>query len=273
MSTSDGNIVFLHIPKTAGQSVHAFLERIVGKSAVAPARVNAGLLKMTREEIRSYRLISGHLDWALLDCVLEPKFVFTVLRDPLERILSFYHYLRAEAAKLDPARLALPQHAGMRAALELSCDDYFCAGPPHLRTFLDNHYSNFYAFYFAGRSYDGRQKIMSQRAVDENFNDIRVVEMALSNLRTLTRVYRVDELNQLEIDVTTFVRNSNLLIPSGASLSTHQSGLADMRVNVGDRLSTSQRIDTMRKFGATKRTFDRLEDMTRLDNEIWRNFA
>src|SRR5437763_13062723 len=130
------NIFFLHIPNAAGQSVHEFLKKIVGPGAVAPARVNDPLYGLSAPEIGRYRLMSGHLDWALLDCVREPKFVFTILRNPVERILSFYFFLRAEARRLSEEALRLPQNQGKEAALNLSCDDYFTRGKPHLRSFL-----------------------------------------------------------------------------------------------------------------------------------------
>ena len=263
-------IVFLHIPKTAGQSVHAFLERLVSAPAVAPARVNTALVGLSIEDLRRYKVISGHLDWGLLDCVLDPKFVFTVLRHPLDRILSFYFFLRAEAKRLAPEELKSPQRAGMRAALELSCDDYFCAGTPQLRNFLDNHYDNFYTFYFAQRSYDGFQRVASQRAHNRNLTDERLTEMALQNLALLRHVYRVDELGRLEAEVTSFMADE-AHVPQKAKAPPPK--LADLHMNVGDPRSSDERAEELHRLGATKRTFDRLKAMTRLDDVIWQAFA
>jgi hypothetical protein len=83
------SVIFLHIPKTAGQSVHGFLHAQFQPEEFCPARENFQLLPIPIERLQKYRLFSGHLDWSLLDAVPEPRFVFTVLRRPIERILSF----------------------------------------------------------------------------------------------------------------------------------------------------------------------------------------
>ena len=83
-------VIFLHIPKTAGQSVHAALVNAFGNEAVCPARVNDQLRRMSITEINRYQVFSGHFDWSLLDCIKGPKYVFTILREPIDRILSFY---------------------------------------------------------------------------------------------------------------------------------------------------------------------------------------
>ena len=93
------NVIFLHIPKTAGQSVHSFLVHLFGQGAIAPARVNEQLIQLSIPQIRKYSVFSGHMDWAMLDCVERPRFVFTILREPTDRILSFYYYLRSEAKR------------------------------------------------------------------------------------------------------------------------------------------------------------------------------
>jgi len=45
---------------------------------------------MSITEINRYQVFSGHFDWSLLDCIKGPKYVFTILREPIDRILSFY---------------------------------------------------------------------------------------------------------------------------------------------------------------------------------------
>ncbi len=252
-------LVFLHIPKTAGQSVHAYLQGGFSAAEIAPSRMNNMLIGMTLDEIRRYRLFSGHLDWALLDGIEPPKFVFTILREPRDRILSFYFFLRAKAGRMPPGELELPQHQGMKAALELPCDEYFCGGKPHLRTFLDNHYDNFYAYYFAGRMFDGRSRILGRRQVDPSFNDDRVVDAALSNMTHLDGVYTVDDLGALERD-----------LKARAGLSRAGKPLANYKVNVGDSDSAGKRVEQLQRLGATERTMSRLDAMVRLDNEIWR---
>ena len=81
-------IVFLHIPKTAGQTIHFALAEMVGARNVSPIRVNGQAVDHCTLP-PGYLLHSGHIDWTNLDSVEGNPFVFTVLRDPAERIGSF----------------------------------------------------------------------------------------------------------------------------------------------------------------------------------------
>lgn len=255
-------IVFLHIPKTAGQSVHHFLSFFFKPNEISPARINEQLLMMPVQEIRKYRLFSGHMDWSLLDCVDGPRFTFTILREPVSRIVSFYLYLLREAKLLSAEELQLPQNGGKRAILELSCDQYFTAGPMGIRTFLDNHYDNFYAYFFAGRRYDARQKLKGIQAQDKSFTNEKIVEMAIANLKLLDGVYTVDTLGRLEKDI----RAATGMTEGGPALET-------LRVNTGDANDIDQRLSELGKLGATEATFKRIKAMTALDQQIWEKFC
>ncbi len=82
-------LVFVHVPKSAGTSVHNFLIDSFGKDALAPPR----LIHEFHNVPLGYKLYSGHtcLDqWATLP--VKPRFV-TWLRDPVRRVLSTYYFL------------------------------------------------------------------------------------------------------------------------------------------------------------------------------------
>jgi hypothetical protein len=258
MNEQPPSVVFLHIPKTAGQSVHAFLERLFGKKQVAPVRVNSHLLGLTVPEIRKYRVYSGHLDWNLLDCLPEPRFTFSIFRDPMDRILSFYLYLRAEAARFTEEELRSPQRRGLHAARHMSPDEYFVSPRNGIRDFLDDHYDNFYAFYFAGRCYEARRRLLGLRASGAEMDDQRVVDMALANIALLDGVYCMDRLDALEADLTRV-----------AGVKAPPMMLQEFRANKGDGTTREQRLAKLRELGATEATFDRLRNMTRLDDVIW----
>lgn len=254
------SIVFLHIPKTAGQSVHHFLQALVQPDLVAPARLNDQLYLLSIADLRRYRLFSGHLDWALLDCILQPKFAFTILRNPVDRILSFYFFLRAEAQKLSEEELKRPENQGKHAVLHLSCDEYFTAGKPHIRTFLDNHYDNFYMYYFAGRTYDARQRLLARKAADKSFDTARILKMAFDNLSLLDGVYTIDRLDCLERDLR-FATGFREQRPS----------LAKLHINRGAS-DPADRMKALAALGATEATFDRIRAMVAQDEEIWKHY-
>lgn len=187
-------IVFLHVPKTAGQTVHGELVRLVGGPAhVSPVRVHtqAGA---SGQMPPGYRLYSGHIDWTAIDHLPPGRFAFTILRDPRERIASFYLYLREEARRLSPTELALPCNLGKCRVLSLSADDYFLGGDAMWQTFIRDHYDNFYTSYFATR------RMRDRRALDV-LSPGDAIAAAAAGLAGLQGVYDIGALDRLETDL------------------------------------------------------------------------
>ena len=119
-------LLFLHIPKTAGQSVHRYLLDGFNEQDVCPYRVDAQYQNGDLDP-NAYSIHSGHIDWSRLENLSGEKIVFTILRKPMDRILYFYFYfyLRSEAQKVSASELEKPERSGLRAALELTPDEYF----------------------------------------------------------------------------------------------------------------------------------------------------
>ena len=184
-------IVFLHIPKTAGQTIHSALAKMVGQSHVSPVRVNEQAIDGAHYP-EGYRLYSGHLDWTDLAKVQGDPFVFTVLRDPMERLASFFLYIRDTARKADAE--TLKSRFGLQRMLEWSTDDYFFGGDDRWQGFIRNHYYNFYCSFFATHQMDGRFWI-EKLSVDE------VLAKATENARSIKHIYDVNNLAALESDI------------------------------------------------------------------------
>lgn len=185
-------IVFLHIPKTAGQTIHHALSAAVGARHVSPVRVNAQAGQGPKMP-PGYRLYSGHIDWMELPSLPDP-FTFTVLRDPRERIASFYFYLLKEARE---GRAAPdPETGGAPPILARDADGYFCGGGPLWQRHIANHYDNFYCRYFATGRYDSA-------GAWEGIPPAHRLKTALTRAHShLDRVYSVTDLAALEADLT-----------------------------------------------------------------------
>ena len=252
-------VVFLHIPKTAGQSVHTALINAFGKESVCPARVNDQLRRMSITELNRYQVFSGHFDWSLLDCIKGPKYVFTILREPIDRIFSFYFYLRDEAEKLTIEQRATPERQGLKAAFELSPRDYFLGSAPHLRRFLDDHYDNFYTYYFAGRHYESRGEMVGLIKRGE-ISSQQVLQMAKDNLTLLDDVFTVDNIGA----VFSAIRSI-----SGKELMADER----YRVNVNAKVPAEDRKMQLQALGADTATMERLQEYCLLDNELWKLFS
>lgn len=100
----------LHIPKTAGTSLHALLAGCFPAHAVCPIGPSLELLRIPREEFRRFDFFSGHLQFGLyLQEVLQrPVRVVTFLRDPVTTALSRYKQVCQEPK--DPVRPYVDAH-------------------------------------------------------------------------------------------------------------------------------------------------------------------
>jgi len=194
MTVDECRIVFLHIPKTAGQTIHSELARLIGEDAVSPIRVHTQADSPAGQFPPGYRLYSGHIDWLALDTVPNPRFVFTVLRDPFERIASFYFFLKRQAESLSAEELARPRRVGMRRILTSTVDDYFCGGPSSWRRFILDHYHSPYCAYLATKTLRGYSKVAGSP-----LNDL--VDRAEVAAKSLGGVYSVTGLSALERDI------------------------------------------------------------------------
>ncbi|WP_295511031.1 sulfotransferase family 2 domain-containing protein [uncultured Sulfitobacter sp.] len=212
-------IVFLHIPKTAGQTVHSELSRIVGPGQTSPVRVHTQA-EQNGQFPPGYTLYSGHLDWEHLDQVQGDRFVFTILRNPFERIASFYFYLHHKSLALPPATLNEPAHTGLRNIRERTVDDYFFGGAANWQQFILDHYDNFYCTYFATRKIRGASDVAKLHPND-------LIEMAQKQADLLDRIYPIEGLTLLEADIARL---------TGARIS-----VAEKRVNAGPQAEGTKR--------------------------------
>lgn len=84
-------LFFDHLPKTAGTSLHALFRRIYGDTAVPPKFVNLRIHE-ARARHPTAKVLLGHVRLMPGD-TLPPDFLsITVLRDPIDRIVSEYFY-------------------------------------------------------------------------------------------------------------------------------------------------------------------------------------
>lgn len=187
-------IAFLHIPKTAGQTIHNALAAMVGKDHVSPVRTHTQVARDQPQMPAGYALYSGHIDWTELDTLPEGRFAFTVLRDPRERIASFYFYLLKEAEALSAKELEQRHNLGKKLILTRSAEEYFFGGPDWFETFIRDHYDNFYTHYLAGRKMRGRKGLAGQSATQR-------LAMAEANAGLISRIYTVRDLPRLEADI------------------------------------------------------------------------
>ncbi|MGB7925626.1 MAG: sulfotransferase family 2 domain-containing protein [Pyrinomonadaceae bacterium] len=92
-------LLFLHIPKAAGTTLHSVLERqyapgatftIPGADSPEGIKEFIGLAPERREQIR---LVKGHMPYGLHKYLSVPATYITMLRDPVDRVISHYYFV------------------------------------------------------------------------------------------------------------------------------------------------------------------------------------
>ncbi len=93
-------IIFLHLPKTAGTTLNRLIEWEYGifeMYSVDPVLFRwsaAHLRKLSPERLRKIRVFKGHMLFGLHEVLPQPATYITVLRDPVERTLSAFYFMR-----------------------------------------------------------------------------------------------------------------------------------------------------------------------------------
>ncbi len=97
MPNQDETLIFLHIPKTGGSTLNKILRSQYSRSETvtlhAPKVEEFRALSAARRG--RYRLIQGHLYFGLHRFIPRASTYITFLRQPVERVLSFYYYARS----------------------------------------------------------------------------------------------------------------------------------------------------------------------------------
>lgn len=102
MKTSGETVIFLHIPKTGGTTLHHILDECYPRHQICSFEdANRGtqienFKNLAPEKREAYRLIEGHLSFGFHRYVPGPSTYITFLREPIARALSFYHYAKSQ---------------------------------------------------------------------------------------------------------------------------------------------------------------------------------
>ncbi len=126
-------VLFLHIAKTAGTSiVHFFRQRLPDGAVCSHGdflQYPAGRIQF-REQLLRHQFISGHFGFRDVADLVDDCYSFTFLRDPVERVLSFYNFC---------------QHTDMqqrfpvaRAARDLGLEGFVTSNLPEVCEAVDN---------------------------------------------------------------------------------------------------------------------------------------
>lgn len=94
-------LIFLHIPKNGGMTLHNILEKnylhesIFSVKVIDHVKLNTDdFINLPPEEKAKIRLLKGHMLFGLHSYFNEPTHYISFLRKPEDRLFSFYHYVK-----------------------------------------------------------------------------------------------------------------------------------------------------------------------------------
>lgn len=102
MNAADNNssIIFLHMPKAAGSTLCSLIDRLyesddIFQHDVETAENRGSIGKMPLENLHAYKVVRGHIPFHMFKKLWpeQAPFSFTILREPVARVISSYHYL------------------------------------------------------------------------------------------------------------------------------------------------------------------------------------
>ncbi|AYN92949.1 MULTISPECIES: sulfotransferase family 2 domain-containing protein [unclassified Pseudomonas] len=88
---------YLHIPKTGGTSLISFLDNQFDVDETCPAQLLPELFATPRDRLSQYAFYRGHLWYGLGTYLNRELRYMTMLRDPVQRTISWYSHVRREA--------------------------------------------------------------------------------------------------------------------------------------------------------------------------------
>lgn len=124
-------LCFLHIGKTAGTSLqHSLFEALSGAAIFHESL--PGFDRVSAAELALNDLVIGHFNYQHVGKMRPDRFLMTFLRDPIDRVVSSYHFLRTKSP------LSLYSQAAWRAARSMSFEEFLLCEDPNVRMVSEN---------------------------------------------------------------------------------------------------------------------------------------
>ena len=92
-------LIFLHVPKSAGTTLNRLIEweyplfEMYSVDPVLSRWSRANLWQLPQRRLKNLRVFKGHMPFGLHEILPQAATYVTVIRDPVERVISAYHFM------------------------------------------------------------------------------------------------------------------------------------------------------------------------------------
>jgi hypothetical protein len=92
-------LIYIHVPKVAGTTLQELLARqyAAGRGFIftGDQEQYAQFIALASEDRAKFDLLMGHVQFGIHEHLTEPATYITMLRDPMDRVVSHYHFILA----------------------------------------------------------------------------------------------------------------------------------------------------------------------------------
>ena len=165
--------LFLHIQKTAGSSLITFARQHYRDNLIS----HGDFVGHHPDEFKNTKFISGHFGYDFAKHLIDDRYSFTFLRNPIERILSFYYFHRTR--KIDEFPIT-------RKAHELDLEDFLALGltEPYIQSRIWNN-----QVWQLAHGYDSPHSI-------NDFSEETLLDRSIKNLKRFSHIGFVETFEQ-----------------------------------------------------------------------------
>jgi hypothetical protein len=206
---SDKKIIFLHIPKAAGTTLNGIINQQYTRDTIFNLKgINDkdNFDKLCASKKDKIRILRGHMAFGLHNFLSYPCTYFTLLRNPIERVISHYYYIRNN-----------PHYKRHKIAQAKSIEDYLMSQEEKF-----NDLSNL------------QTKLLCGTSQVNWSNEIEVLEMAKFNLENYFAVVGITE----KFDETMLILQYNfdwnipVYIRQNVSKNSYPSGIYEQTLKI-----------------------------------------
>ena len=94
------SVIFIHVPKAAGTTLNRLIEweyPLLKVYSVDPYFFRwsrAHLWRLSKDRLKRFSVFKGHMMFGLHEILPQPATYITILRDPVDRVMSAFHFMR-----------------------------------------------------------------------------------------------------------------------------------------------------------------------------------